>query len=121
MSLSGSTDGGILRRKPSPYLSADLTEALIGQSRRQFLTLNTFIQAAWALLLGSLTGRDDVVSASSWLRTAQPSCLNLWKAWSGCLSIRCHYVTHLRRGEQLHQLLARLAGAAEAAHRAPNT
>ena len=42
-------------------LSAALTAALSRQARRQGLTLNTFIQAAWAILLGRLTGRDDVV------------------------------------------------------------
>ena len=30
-------------------------------SRAQGLTLNTFVQAAWAILLGRLTGRDDVI------------------------------------------------------------
>ena len=42
-------------------LSESLTTALTQQARRQGLTLNTFMQAAWAILLGRLTGRDDVV------------------------------------------------------------
>ena len=42
-------------------LSETLTTALSQQARSQGLTLNTFIQAAWAILLGRLTGRDDVV------------------------------------------------------------
>ena len=42
-------------------LSETLTAALTRQARAQGLTLNTFIQAAWAILLGRLTGRDDVV------------------------------------------------------------
>ena len=42
-------------------LSETLTAALTRQARQQGLTLNTFIQAAWAILLGRLTGRDDVV------------------------------------------------------------
>ena len=42
-------------------LSETLTAALTQQARRQGLTLNTFIQVAWAILLGRLTGRDDVV------------------------------------------------------------
>ena len=37
------------------------TAALIRQGRTHGLTLNTFIQTAWAILLGRLTGRDDVV------------------------------------------------------------
>ena len=42
-------------------LSETLTAALTRQARQQGLTLNTFIQTAWAILLGRLTGRDDVV------------------------------------------------------------
>ena len=42
-------------------LSATLTSALTRQARTQGLTLNTFIQVVWAILLGRLTARDDVV------------------------------------------------------------
>ena len=42
-------------------LSPELTAALTRQARQHGLTLNTFVQAAWALLLRSLTGRSDVV------------------------------------------------------------
>ena len=35
--------------------------ALTQQARTRGLTLNTYVQAAWGLLLGRLTGRDDVV------------------------------------------------------------
>ena len=58
------TIAGGRRSRPSRSrcaLSETLTAALTRQARRQGLTLNTFIQAAWAILLGRLTGRDDVV------------------------------------------------------------
>src|SRR5262249_23273662 len=42
-------------------LNKSLTTQLIQQARKQGLTLNSVIQAAWAILLGRLTGRDDVV------------------------------------------------------------
>ena len=42
-------------------LSSDVTEALTQQARRHGLTLSTLIQGAWGLLLGHLTGKDDVV------------------------------------------------------------
>ena len=42
-------------------LSEAQTAALTQQARRHGLTLNTFIQTAWAILLGRLTGREDVV------------------------------------------------------------
>src|SRR5262245_23611443 len=42
-------------------LTEALTAALSSQARLQGLTLNTFVQTAWAVMLGRLTGRDDVV------------------------------------------------------------
>ena len=42
-------------------LGETLSTALSQCGRRLGVTLNTFIQAAWAILLGRLTGRDDVV------------------------------------------------------------
>ncbi|MBB5959617.1 amino acid adenylation domain-containing protein/non-ribosomal peptide synthase protein (TIGR01720 family) [Saccharothrix tamanrassetensis] len=40
---------------------AELTSALHDQARRHGLTLNTIMQAAWAVLLGQLSGSRDVV------------------------------------------------------------
>ena len=42
-------------------LSEPLTSALVRKARTHGLTFNTLIQAAWAILLGRLTARDDVV------------------------------------------------------------
>ena len=42
-------------------VDASLTAALMQQARARSLTVNTYIQGAWAVLLGRLTGRDDVV------------------------------------------------------------
>ncbi|OSC76786.1 non-ribosomal peptide synthetase [Streptomyces sp. BF-3] len=42
-------------------LSPETTAALTAQARRHGLTRNTVVQGAWALLLGGITGRDDVV------------------------------------------------------------
>ncbi|MGQ4484657.1 amino acid adenylation domain-containing protein [Streptomyces sp. SAS_281] len=42
-------------------LPAELTAALTTAGRQRGLTLNTVVQGAWALLLASLTGRDDIV------------------------------------------------------------
>ncbi|HYD78842.1 MAG TPA: amino acid adenylation domain-containing protein [Paucimonas sp.] len=43
------------------YLSADLTGALQRLAQRQQVTLNTVLQAAWAILLSRYGGRRDVV------------------------------------------------------------
>ncbi|MDI6099253.1 amino acid adenylation domain-containing protein [Actinoplanes sp. NEAU-A12] len=42
-------------------LPGDLTARLTATARTLGVTLNTAVQTAWALLLGSLTGEDDVV------------------------------------------------------------
>src|SRR5262249_600991 len=42
-------------------LSETQTTALRRQARKYGLTVNTFMQTAWAILLGRMTGRDDVV------------------------------------------------------------
>ncbi|MGW8554511.1 amino acid adenylation domain-containing protein [Streptomyces tubercidicus] len=41
--------------------SAGLTQRLLAAARSRSLTLNTLVQGAWGILLGALTGRDDVV------------------------------------------------------------
>ena len=51
----------VASEKISFALSETLTAALSREARRQGLTLNTYLQGAWAILLGRLTGRDDVV------------------------------------------------------------
>ncbi|EST31002.1 non-ribosomal peptide synthetase, partial [Streptomyces roseochromogenus] len=42
-------------------LPADVTARLRDRAREHGLTLNTVVQCAWGVLLGALTGRDDVV------------------------------------------------------------
>jgi non-ribosomal peptide synthase protein (TIGR01720 family) len=42
-------------------VSSELSSALVQHGRSHGLTLNTLVQAAWAILIGHLSGRDDVV------------------------------------------------------------
>ncbi|MGJ3561506.1 condensation domain-containing protein [Streptomyces sp. INA 01156] len=46
-------------------LSEELTAAVASLARRHDLTANTVVQASWGVLLGRLTGRDDVVFGST--------------------------------------------------------
>ncbi|MEU0922802.1 non-ribosomal peptide synthetase [Streptomyces malaysiensis] len=48
-------------RRVTVELSAELTAALTERARGLGLTMNTLVQGAWAVLLGRLTGRQDVV------------------------------------------------------------
>ncbi|QES44575.1 hypothetical protein DEJ49_29470 [Streptomyces venezuelae] len=43
------------------HLDAATTTALEAQARRSGVTLNTLVQCAWGVLLGRMTGQDDVV------------------------------------------------------------
>ncbi|WP_051856245.1 non-ribosomal peptide synthetase [Streptomyces sp. NRRL B-1347] len=56
--------GAALPQRPervSVDFSAELTQRLLAAARARGLTLNTLVQGAWGILLGALTGRDDVV------------------------------------------------------------
>jgi amino acid adenylation domain-containing protein len=70
--LAGATEPTLLapedpNRKPirpehhTIDLPEEFTSALMAQARRHGLTVNTLLQGAWGILLGRLTGRDDVV------------------------------------------------------------
>jgi amino acid adenylation domain-containing protein/non-ribosomal peptide synthase protein (TIGR01720 family) len=51
----------VMPERVSADLGAELTEVLAARARRHSLTMNTLVQGLWGLLLGRLTGRDDVV------------------------------------------------------------
>ncbi|WP_225811812.1 non-ribosomal peptide synthetase [Streptomyces spinosus] len=55
------TDAGEPPVEAEAVLPREHTGALLAWSRAQGITLNSVVQGCWALLLGRLTGRDDVV------------------------------------------------------------
>ncbi|WP_434099959.1 amino acid adenylation domain-containing protein, partial [Streptomyces viridosporus] len=57
----GADHGAEVPRQLPFELPAELTASLQEWARRSGLTLNTVVQGLWAVLLGRLTGRDDVV------------------------------------------------------------
>ncbi|MFI8447046.1 amino acid adenylation domain-containing protein [Streptomyces erythrochromogenes] len=62
--LVAAADAGRLPVRPGVHrleLTVEATARLTGAARRLGTTPSTLVQAAWGLLLGSLTGRDDVV------------------------------------------------------------
>ncbi|OCC07226.1 non-ribosomal peptide synthetase [Streptomyces sp. PTY087I2] len=58
---TGSRSTSLSRGQLSVELSAERTAALGRAARRAGVTVNTVVQAAWAMTLGRLAGRDDVV------------------------------------------------------------
>ncbi|MFD9906702.1 amino acid adenylation domain-containing protein [Streptomyces sp. NPDC059063] len=62
--LIAAPTGAALPQRPERVdvdFSAELTQRLLAAARGRGLTLNTLVQGAWGILLGALTGRDDVL------------------------------------------------------------
>ncbi|MEV1179353.1 AMP-binding protein, partial [Nonomuraea sp. NPDC049784] len=57
----GSSAGSGRQETVELELTRELSEALRDRARRAGVTVNTLVQAAWGLVLGRLTGREDVV------------------------------------------------------------
>ena len=83
-----------------------LTEALSRQARSLGLTLNSVLQGAWAILLGKLSGRDDVVFGTTVAgRAAEiPGIETMVGLFINTLPVR----VRLRPAEALSELLTRL-------------
>ncbi|WP_433337821.1 amino acid adenylation domain-containing protein [Spirillospora sp. CA-294931] len=87
-------------------IPAGLVRALTGRARELGLTLNTFVQGAWAILLGRMTGTGDVVFGTTVaVRPPElPGVENLVGLLVNTLPLR----VRLRPGERVSAMLARL-------------
>ena len=83
-----------------------LTEALSRQARSHSLTLNTILQGAWAILLGRLTGHDDVVFGTT--VAGRPSEIAGIQTMVGLFINTLPVRVRLRPTEPLSELLTRL-------------
>ncbi len=90
----------------SVALTAERTAALTRQARRLGLTVNTLVQGAWGILLGRLTGRDDVVFGVT--VSGRPAELPGIEAMVGLLINTLPLRLRLRPAEPLAAFLARL-------------
>ncbi len=92
--------------KVTAELTEEFTAALTDQARRLDVTLNTVIQVAWAILLGRLTDREDVVFGVTVSgRPAElPGMENMVGLFINTLPVR----VRLRPSESMAQVLTRL-------------
>ncbi|WP_266159521.1 non-ribosomal peptide synthase/polyketide synthase [Dyella silvatica] len=88
------------------HLPASLSARLVEQARRSGVTLNTVMQAAWAILLGRLLRRDDVVFGIT--LSDRPAELPGSEHMVGLLINTLPLRLRLRDGESLQALLQRL-------------
>ena len=92
------------------YLDArlpdELRSRLTALAREREVTLNTVVQAAWGVLLGGLTGRDDVVFGAT--VSGRESGLDGVEDMIGLFITTVPVRVRLRTGEPWHQLLTRL-------------
>ncbi|MEU1601783.1 amino acid adenylation domain-containing protein [Micromonospora matsumotoense] len=93
---------GDLPAELDPAATADL----VAFARRHDLTVNTLVQGAWALLVGQLTGRDDVTFGAA--VSGRPAELAGAESMVGLLMNVVPVRVRLRRDEPLAALLARL-------------
>ncbi|MGW6540842.1 amino acid adenylation domain-containing protein, partial [Streptomyces sp. NPDC055011] len=89
-------------------LPADLTADVQRAARARGVTLNTVVQGAWALLLHTLTGRDDVVFGGT--VSGRPPRLDGVDEIVGLLMNTVPVRVRLRPEEPLAGLLARIQG-----------
>ncbi|MFI8424195.1 amino acid adenylation domain-containing protein [Streptomyces sp. NPDC085479] len=89
-------------------LPAELTAGVQRAARSRGVTLNTVVQGAWALLLHTLTGRDDVVFGGT--VSGRPPRLDGVDEIVGLLMNTVPVRVRLRPAEPLAGLLARVQG-----------
>ncbi|MBL1121027.1 amino acid adenylation domain-containing protein, partial [Streptomyces sp. 110] len=97
---------------------ADLTARLTRRARSSGLTLNTLVQVAWGLLLGRLTGRDDVVfGATAAVRPPEvPGVESLVGLCINTLPVRVQLASDQRLLDVLEEVQARQAALSEHHH-----
>ncbi|MFE2032055.1 amino acid adenylation domain-containing protein [Streptomyces scopuliridis] len=103
---AGEERSAVTPRRVIRELPAELTASLGQFARARGLTLNTLVQGAWAVLLGRLTGRQDVVFGAtvSGRPPEIPGVETMVGLFINTLPVR----VELRPGEPFVQLLTRL-------------
>ncbi|MFD8733541.1 amino acid adenylation domain-containing protein [Streptomyces sp. NPDC059618] len=114
---SADTDDGV-RDQVEVALPIEEAHELVRRSSELGITVNTLVQGAWALLLGQLTGRQDVVFGAT--VSGRPPAVTDVESMVGMfintLPVRVSYAPGDTVGEVLHRLQRRQAALAEHHH-----
>ncbi|MEV0634721.1 amino acid adenylation domain-containing protein [Streptomyces sp. NPDC050619] len=102
----GLTSGGLAQARTE--LSAQTGAALTARARELGVTVNTLVQTAWAIVLGRLTGRDDVVFGTT--VSGRPPELPGVESMVGLFINTVPLRIRLRPDEELGAVLIRLQG-----------
>ena len=98
--------GALVPDKLVAELSEELTATLASAARRQGVTVNTLMQAAWGILLGRLTGQNDIVFGTT--LSGRPPELDGAESMIGMFVNSLPVRLKLPPEESVEQLLARL-------------
>ncbi|MFI6553989.1 non-ribosomal peptide synthase/polyketide synthase [Streptomyces griseus] len=105
--LAGTADGAPARtERLETDLPAAFTAELVTAGRQLGVTLNTLVQTAWAILLGRLTGRDDVTFGAT--VSGRPPEIDGIETMVGLFINTLPVRVTLRPEETLHDLLNRV-------------
>ncbi|GAA1987778.1 non-ribosomal peptide synthetase [Kitasatospora viridis] len=104
--LAGPPSAAVAERPERVELefSAEQTRALLGLARGHGLTLNSLVQGAWGILLGTLTGRTDVLFGAT--VSGRPAELAGAEEIVGLLINTVPVRVRLDRGQTVAELLA---------------
>ncbi|MGW7086043.1 amino acid adenylation domain-containing protein [Streptomyces sp. NPDC054871] len=88
------------------FLPQERTAALTAWARTQGLTLNSVVQGCWALLLGRLTGRQDIVfgAVTSGRPAEVPGVESMIGLFANTVPVRADISPHLRAGDLFRAL-----------------
>ena len=93
-------------RQQQRYLSAEATSTLRATARQHQLTLNTFVQGAWGLLLSRYSGEDDVVFGT--VVSGRPAELPGAETMIGLFINTLPLRANVKQGEHVREWLSRL-------------
>ncbi|MGQ5693007.1 non-ribosomal peptide synthase/polyketide synthase, partial [Rhodococcus erythropolis] len=104
--VTGGQEFTALSQKLNVSMSSETTAALTALAARLGVTANTIVQSAWAVLLGALTGTDDVVFGAT--VSGRPPALTGVESMVGLFINTLPVRVRLDAGESVEELVARV-------------